>query len=281
MPKLSLPLYTSLVPNSRIDLQRTAIESWDRAGFLVTSLNSHRESTSVSEMFPNVTCATVMRDAQQYTGKPVVFINDILQYIRDADVKNGGIINSDIVITYGSTIAQLVTHLPQDTLLICPRTDVNDPDQEDGLLDSLGYDALLRGSLLKDWGETSFTLGMPFWDHWFPIMSLLSGRRVLKLISDEFRHVRHAVERDNSFFMYNSHFAEIMVSQMLDNRIGFGDEFNYSSYPALWEAARAAEKAAPNSSQVTPAFEDLAQFFDNLTRYVVRFIDARSEKIKI
>ena len=63
--------------------------------------------------------------------------------------------------------------------------------------------------------------------------------------------------------------------------IGFGDEFNYSSYPALWEAARAEERAAPNSSQVTPAFEDLAQFFDNLTRYVVRFIDARSEKIKI
>ncbi len=282
MATLPLTLCTSLVPGSRLDMQRAAIQSWHRAGFQVTTLNSHHEAAAVAEVFPEVDCETVLRDGKMATGKPVVFINDILKHIGDTKSDRGGIINSDILLTLTSPVDEFAANLPEDTLLICPRTDVNEPDQKDGLLDPVGYDAFFfhRG-LLRDWNETRFNLGMPFWDHWFPMISLLSGRRVLKLISDEFRHVRHAVERDNSFFMFNSHFAEIMVSQMPNNDIGFGDEFDYRAYPALWAAARAEGKNASNSSQVTPALKDLATFFDNLSKYVVHFIDARSEKIKI
>ena len=282
MATIPLTLCTSLVPGSRLDVQRAAIQSWYRAGFQVITLNSHHEAAAVAEVFPEVACETVLRDGQLAAGKPVIFINDILQYFRDSESEKGGIINSDILLAPTSPIAEFVANLPEDTLLICPRTDVNEPNQKDGLLDPFGYDAFFfHRSLLKDWSETSFNLGMPFWDHWFPMMSLLSGRQVLKLISDEFLHVRHPVERDNSFFMFNSHFAEIMVGRMPDNVIGFGDEFDYSSYPALWAAARAEEKTAPNSSKVTPALENLANFYDDLTKYVLHFIDARSKKIKI
>ncbi|MAI10069.1 MAG: hypothetical protein CBD27_02240 [Rhodospirillaceae bacterium TMED167] len=282
MPTEPLTLYTSLVPGTRLDMQRAAIQSWNHAGFQVTTLNSHHEAAAVAEVFPEVACETVLRDGKLATGKPVIFINDILQHIRDKGSDKVGIINSDILLTPTSSVAELVAKLPEDTLLTCPRTDVDQPDQINGLLDPYGYDAFFfNRSLIRDWNETSFNLGMPFWDHWFPMMSLLSGRRVLKLISDEFRHLRHHVAWENSLFMFNSHFAELMISQMLDNNIGFGDEFDYSSYASLSAAALSEKNSVSSTSQATPELQDLARFFDSLTKYVIHFIHARSEKIQI
>ena len=282
MSNQSLTLCTSLIPGIPPDTQRAAIQSWHRAGFQVTTLNSHCEALAVMRDFPEETCETVFRDGQLAAGKPVIFINDILQHIGNTEDERAGIINSDILLMPNSPILELVANLPEDTLLTCPRTDVDQLDQKNGKLDPYGYDAFFfNRSLVGDWNETSFTLGMPFWDHWFPMMSLLSGRRVLKLISHEFRHVRHPVAWENSLFMFNSHFAEIMISQMLDNNIGFGDEFDYSSYTSLWASALSEKNAVPSPSQIAPALEDLARFFDSLTKYVIRFIHTRSEKIKI
>ena len=282
MGEKPLPLVTSLVPGIRLDMQHSAVKSWYRAGFEVTTINSHHESAEVARDFPEIASETVLRDGGLAVGKPVVFINDILQHIRDGGNDKSGIINSDIILAQNSSIAELVKNLPSDTLLACPRTDVDHLDQKNGLLDPYGYDAFFfHRSLVEDWNETRFNLGMPFWDHWFPMMSLLSGRRVLKLISDEFRHVRHSVARDDSFFMFNGHFAEMMIGQMPVNDIGFGDDFDYSSYTSLWAAAHTEENAARNSSEIAPALEDLARFFDSLTKYVVNFIHTRSEKIKI
>ena len=81
--------------------------------------------------------------------------------------------------------------------------------------------------------------------------------------------------------MFNGHFAEIMISQMPNNDIGFGDRFDYSSFQSLWTAALSKPDIHFNLPQASPILEDLARFFDSLTKYVIHFIDERSEKIKI
>ncbi len=276
----SRSLITSLVPGSRLDVQHSAVASWFQSGFEVATFNAPSELEDVSKDFPGVTCATALRDGRLATGRPVVFINDLLQKLRDTGFSVGGIINSDILIAPKSNIRAFLEDMPNDCLLACPRTEVHDFSEDQGTLDLLGYDAFLfHRTLLPDWNETRFCLGMPFWDHWFPMMALLAGRRLLKPVSADFRHIPHPVSRDDSFFMFNDHFAEIMISKMRDNQIGFGEGFEVTAYGGLREAAvRESEASAPDDHH-SQAFAELAQYFDGLTKYVIKFIDEQAEKI--
>jgi len=274
-------LVTSLVPGQRIDIQCEAVQSWREYDFQIVSLNTQSEIDKFAGKFPNVRFLPQPRDGRIIAGKPVIYVNDILDYLRETKYKFCGIINSDIYLAPGYQIRERIEAAVNDTLLICPRTDVSNFTAVNGTLDPYGFDAFFfEREMLTLWDQTQFCLGMPFWDHWFSIMPILNKQIVTKFVSSGIQHIPHSVHRDHSFFFFNDHFASRIISYIKNNEVGFGLDFDHSPYETLRATALASEAMSISEEPKTLHFEKLAIFFDNLTKYVIRFIDERSEKIK-
>ena len=274
-------LVTSLVPGQRTDIQCEAVQSWSEYDFAIVSLNTQSEIEKLAGEFPNVKFLPQLRDGRIIAGKPVIYVNDILDYLQETKYKMCGIINSDIFLAPGYQIRERIETAVNGTLLISPRTDVSNFTAVNGTLDPYGFDAFFfEREMLTFWEKTQFCLGMPFWDHWFAIMPILNKQKVTKFVSSSIQHIPHSVHRDHSFFFFNDHFASRIISHIKNNEIGFGLDFDHSPYKTLRAAALASEAMSISEEPKTLHFEKLAIFFDNLTKYVIRFIDERSEKIE-
>jgi hypothetical protein len=275
-----LLIATSIAPRARIDVQRRAVESWRQAGLSFVSLNSPAEIERLAGDFSDVDFIPQLRDARLAVGKPVIYINDILQHFRESSAGRFGIINSDIFVN--GAVMDFVNDQPEDAFVACPRTEVEDFGAPSGSLDPLGYDAFFFSrATLPVWNETQFCLGMPFWDHWFPMMPLLAGRTCRKLHSAAFQHIPHPVSRDDSFFMFNDHFAGHMAAAMQENAINFGDGFRSDRFEILRSTAAAAESFGASEEIRLNRMEELAAYYDELSRYTVKFIDEKFEKIEL
>ena len=274
-------LVTSLVPGQRVDIQCEAAQSWREYNFEIVSLNTQSEIDKLAGKVPNVRFLPQPRDGRIIAGKPVIYVNDILDYLRETKHKICGIINSDIFLAPGYQIKERIGTAVNGTLLISPRTDVSNFTAVNGTLDPYGFDAFFfEREMLTLWDQTQFCLGMPFWDHWFSIMPILNKQTVTKFVSSGIQHIPHPVHRDHSFFFFNDHFASRIISYIKNNEVGFGLDFDHSPYETLRAAALASETVSITEEPKTLHFEKLAIFFDNLTKYVIRFIDERSEKIE-
>ena len=134
-------LVTSIVPGQRIDIQCEAVQSWQEYDFQIVSLNTQSEIDKFAGIFPNVRFLPQPRDGRIIAGKPVIYVNDILDYLRETKYKFCGIINSDIYLAPVYQIRERIETAINDTLLICPRTDVANFTAVNGTLDPYGFDA--------------------------------------------------------------------------------------------------------------------------------------------
>jgi hypothetical protein len=279
MNRYNTLIATSIAPGPRIDVQRRAVESWREAGLNFVSLNSPAEIEQLAARFPDVDFIPQFRDARLAVGKPVIYINDILQHFRNSGADRFGIINSDIFVN--GAAMDVVISQSENVFIACPRTEVENFGDATGSLDPIGYDAFFFArAALPVWNETQFCLGMPFWDHWFPMMPLLARHTCLKLHSPVFQHIPHPVSRDDSFFMFNDHFAGHMAAAMQDNSIGFGDGFQAHRFESLRDTAAAAEASEASEEIRLDGLRELAVYYDELSRYTVKFIDEKFEKIE-
>ena len=271
-------LITSIAPETRIKVQSAAIQSWQDYGFTIVSLNTREEIEKLVGEFSDIKFVSQPRDGRNITGKPVIYINDIINYLKETSYRLCGIVNSDI---YFAPDYQLKDHIEvtaTNCMLASPRTDVSCFSKVNGKLDPFGFDAFFFDrAFLPIWDQTQFCLGMPFWDHWFALKPILNSRRVKKFISTGIRHIPHSTDRDHSFFFFNDHFAKLMISYIKNNEVDFGIGFDFSDYEILRAAVLECEKLNDFESSYVQHFEKLAVFFDNLTKYVIRFINDRSE----
>ena len=76
-------LVTSLIPGQRLNIQYEAIQSWLNYGFEIVSLNTQSEIDKLSKNFSNVNFVPQLRDGRIIAGKPVIYVNDILDYLRE------------------------------------------------------------------------------------------------------------------------------------------------------------------------------------------------------
>lgn len=271
-------LVTSLVPGKRMSLQYTAVQSWKDYGFDVVSLNTEEEIDKLLSNFSNITFVPQMRDGRIVAGKPVIYINNILDYLKETKHRFCGIVNSDIYFAPGHNLKDQIETMANGCLVISPRNDVSNFSEADGKVDPLGFDAFFFDrTLLPIWEQTQFCLGMPFWDHWFPIKPILENLTVKKFILTGIRHIPHSVDRDEGFFFFNDHFANLMTSYIKNNEVGFGKEFAWREYATLRTAVTELENSSVPHTTNIENFEKLAIFFDNLTKYVIRFINERAE----
>ncbi len=214
-------LVTSIAPHN-IDNQKLAIESWLRLGFSVVSLNTPSEVESLKPLFPKVEFVAVQRDARADCGKPMVYLNDVLAYLRAHGSPICGLINSDIHLRTTPETVQFLLVEARNSMVIANRTDVSTLADVAGEIYKFGFDAFLFDrAVLETFSATEFCLGQPWWDYWLASRFINSPqsapcRFLLKVVAFPFAvHVRHEKHWDqgDNYEKYGLHFAKCLDPQ--------------------------------------------------------------------
>ncbi len=256
---------TSIAPGSRIQMQAAAVQSWLDVGFEVSSLNAPEEIDALQGNFPGVEFIPQLRTGKLEAGKPVIYISELLHHLRQSGRQTVGIVNSDIFIPANPNLIEFIAENTKGGLLFGARQEVPDFGAGEGKMDPFGFDYFFMDTAVSPiWPESRFCLGMPFWDLWFPLVPLVADVPAKKLISPVARHIPHATQRDDSFFLFNNEFAEAVLPQLTHYQGGL------AVYRALLKQANTPE-----------GLEKLAEYLDKLTRYAIGYIDSNAKKIKI
>lgn len=211
-------LLTSIAPHN-IKNQQLAIESWLRLGFSVTSLNAASEIEHIKSDFSDVEFVTVEKDALQDCGKPLVYLNDVIEYLRANGTPVCGLINSDIHLRATPEMMGYLIDQAKGSMVICNRTDIDALDQDAGEFYKFGFDVFFFDKAILDiLTPTEFCLGQPWWDYWLAAHFMQSPQAApskfsFKLASFPFAvHVKHDKQWDHSgnYQKYGLHFAKYL-----------------------------------------------------------------------
>lgn len=209
-------LVTSLAPHNILN-QQLAVESWLRLGFAVTSLNAASEIEQIKSDFADVEFVAVQRDAMKDCGKPLVYLDDVVAFLKANGSPVCGLINSDIHLRATPAMVGYLIEQARGSMVLSNRTDVDALDQDAGEIYKFGFDAFFFDkSILDMLASTEFCLGQPWWDYWLASRFMKSPqgapcRFPLKLVSFPFAvHVKHEKKWDHSgnYEKYGLHFAK-------------------------------------------------------------------------
>jgi hypothetical protein len=277
----SILIATSIAPNDRLAVQKAAIASWRAPGLAVASLNTSAEIERLAPEFPDVRFVPQVRTAKAYAGRPVIFVSDILHFLRTSGAPLCGIMNSDIFLDDAARLARYLGDAARAAFVYGARLDVENPSASQGKPDPFGFDYFFFDrSVIGVFQETHFCLGMPFWDHWLPLSAILAGTPVKKFHTPVARHVPHPTSRDDSFFMFNDEFARFAIARMSpESEFEFGRDFPTADYERLLQDATHGD-GLPQDERIA-RLTRLAAYYDELSRYVVRFLDRNSARIRL
>ncbi len=165
MPEPTL-LVTSIAPHN-IENQQQAIASWLRLGFSVASLNTPSEVEGLKLLFPKVEFVAVQRDARADCGKPMVYLDDVVTFLRSRGTPVCGLINSDIHLRATPETVRYLLEEAKNSMVLANRTDVKTLDDITGEVYKFGFDVFLFDrAILATLPSTEFCLGQPWWDYW-------------------------------------------------------------------------------------------------------------------
>lgn len=268
-----ISIATSIAPGARLDVQQVAVASWLDQGFSVLSLNAMEEIGNLERHFPGVDFVPASRTAKPFIGKPLVFVNDLLDALGRRSEPIVGIVNSDIRIDARAGLADFIARHSSDGLLFGPRLDVRSWDDPDGRQDPFGFDLFFFPRVMAGiWPPTRFCLGQGYWDFWMPLTAILQNKPARKIVPPVARHIVHETRRNEAFFLFADAFARVVSEYMGDST--FGEGFAPDAYVRLREAL----ESTPENQHMR-AMEEFARYIDALTRYVIRFIDSNAEMI--
>jgi len=186
---------TSIAPKG-LDLQRKAIASWQALGFHVLSFNNAAEVAQLAPQFPEVRFVTVARDGTARSGKPLVYVQDILAWFRNnPDIRYGGFINSDIVVRPSDPQAFLALLQREITgsLIFSRRIEVESIDKLEGNWNRTGIDLWLWDrEILHCYTEPAdYMVGFPHWDYYMELLPICHGIPVKQLAIPNAYHQTH------------------------------------------------------------------------------------------
>lgn len=194
-------IVTSIAPKNQ-EKQRIAIDSWQALGFSVVSLNIQSEIDELQPFYQNVLFHAVTRDAHSEAGRPLVYLDDVLLYLRQHGTKIGGIVNSDICLKADSNFRLFIAEESVNSLVFGNR--INLASIDDVYLQSLdwidntvgkyehGFDYFFFDTSVIDLYPTeAFCIGMPWWDYWMPAALLPTNVDLKFLDSRVAYHVVH------------------------------------------------------------------------------------------
>ena len=188
-----ITIATSIAPKG-IEKQQRAVASWQGLGFRVVSLNTPAEIAALESHFPQIEFVAVHRHGKQLAGKPYVFLDDVLGYLRDASGSHiCGIVNSDIILRAPCDLVDRLWREAKNTLVYGSRIDVRAAEDVEGSLYHRGFDFFFFDrAIIGRLPKTNFMLGVPWWDYWVPIGFQLAGVQIKRLDSRIAYHVWHS-----------------------------------------------------------------------------------------
>jgi hypothetical protein len=275
-------LATSVAPNADLDRQREALVSWRSQGFQLVSVNSAKEIVALEDGFPETDFIPATNTAEALTGRPLVFVSEILDYLADSSHAIVGLTNADIHLATDPGPLEKVAHIANDSLICGPRFDVENLEDEDGRLDPVGFDYFIFDrSMKRFWHPSRLCLGMPYWDHWLPFAALLSGVPLKILDAPIARHQIHPINWGPETLVFAGEFIrnliEVSSRHTSDNGMAaaqasyelktFGLEKKF--YQLQYQVQEEGPSTDPTQSEAVTA---LAAFYDEATKLVAALI---------
>ncbi|NEO65710.1 MAG: hypothetical protein F6J98_37065, partial [Moorea sp. SIO4G2] len=171
----TLVIVTSIAPGN-INKQQAAINSWLNLGFEVVSLNILEEIEKLQPLYQDIKFHRVFRDGREHYGKPYVYIDDLLSYLREYGSQICGIVNADIILKAEQDFTEFIREQTQNSILLASRVDVDTAESINGEIYDVGVDVFFfEKELLEKFPSSDFCLGIPFWDFWVPVIAWQQG----------------------------------------------------------------------------------------------------------
>jgi glycosyltransferase involved in cell wall biosynthesis/ADP-heptose:LPS heptosyltransferase/tetratricopeptide (TPR) repeat protein/ubiquinone/menaquinone biosynthesis C-methylase UbiE len=212
-----LTVATSIAPG-QLAKQVNAIESWIKLGFDVVSLNCKDEIETLKGVFPNVRFIQTKRDARGIIGRPFVYLDDILEYLKQTDSEIYGIVNSDIYLSGDENVVSFIRSQAKNSLVYGARTEIDSLANLNGPVYERGFDFFFFDkSLISHFPKSDFCIGATWWDYWMPIILILAGCPVKKLVSPFAYHVTHPYKWDEKqWFLMAGKFHEYLRERICE-----------------------------------------------------------------
>lgn len=193
---------TSIGPN-KIEIQRSAINTWLYAGFKVVSLNTKEEVDTLKPYFPDIEFHIVERNAKEKFGKPYIYIYDFMSYLNSTDYNVVGIINSDIHLRdVNQDLVNVIYEEALDSLVYGHRIDVNHINDSLGTT-SNGVDYFFFDkNLISIYQDDELCMGQPAWDWWMVCVPASEYRTTKRLLNPIGYHVIHPQQWDQALNQY-------------------------------------------------------------------------------
>jgi predicted O-linked N-acetylglucosamine transferase (SPINDLY family)/glycosyltransferase involved in cell wall biosynthesis/ubiquinone/menaquinone biosynthesis C-methylase UbiE len=210
-------IVTSIAPGNLKNQQR-GINSWQKLGFSVVSLNPLSEIELLQANYQNVTFYPVERDARAEVGKSLVYLKDLFNYLQKKGTKICGLVNSDIRLEAGDGLIDFLYKQGQNAVIFGSRVDVENPELTEGEIYQNGFDFFFFDKeLLGLFPESKFCLGLPWWDLWVPAMAIQKGLTLKYLTTSVAYHCQHEVNYKQEFWkrmgVYFTEFFNPSLSQ--------------------------------------------------------------------
>lgn len=186
-----ITLATTIAPANNIANQQKAIESWQKNGFYVISINTPEEIAILQVEFPGVEFVAALRDAREQFGKPYIYLDDIFAFMAQSGSGICGIINSDIHLI-AQNLCAFMEREALGSIVFGARIDVTSLDKKDEGKWFRGYDYFFFDKqLLNDYPREDFCLGLPWWDYWMLLVPLARRQRVKRIVPPIAYHILH------------------------------------------------------------------------------------------
>lgn len=185
-----IPLLTSIPKNTLRqdchgteigrDYLRSCIESWQNSGFTPISVNSQKEIQVNCPDMEGVRYISVKRDASHATGKPLIYLNDLIHVAVTLASGPVVITNADIFLDCTQEIRTFIQRLKPGKCLILKRFEIETAYARNGVESSFGYDFFaFHVKDIQKYAESKLVFGMPWWDHYVPIFLAFHGVSIL------------------------------------------------------------------------------------------------------
>ena len=236
-----ITLLTSIAPGS-LEKQKNAVNSWLALGFNVISVNSAEELNTLAPLYEGVEFYPVQRNAKEEVGKPLVYLDDIMQCCRERESHIFGLINSDIQLRpnmgardFTSFIAEHV----QDSFIFASRVDIEDLDSTVGDIHVYGFDLFLfQKDFLTDFPSSRFCLGLPWWDYFLPYIAFEKGLKLKYLSPTCIYHVQHPANYSDYWWIrMGVHFSRYVDVSLFERLKSLLDEEEIKCKSALAKIA--------------------------------------------
>ena len=196
LKRAQFTIATSIAPRKH-EVQLAAVNSWFECGFKVISVNTSNEISALESIYPRVKFVDAPRDSSSITGKPLIFVDDVLKALKQSQSLLYGIINSDIILRLSKWQLKQLARDARGSLVFGSRVDIESTDLMEGEFFQEGFDFFFFDNVVANVIVPSeFCLGAPWWDYWFPLIPILKGIPIARLVTPAAYHVRHEIVWD-------------------------------------------------------------------------------------